>query len=119
VWKVLLNDRWIDPQREGYTITAQKFVKSPLAIVPPEGYTKQDQYSHISIQWLEYLSLMKGIYIQHALNGTGEHRVPGTKYRLDGYHVDENGCKTAFEFNGKYNSCYLSLANTNMFFMPL
>jgi hypothetical protein len=102
VWKVLLNDRWIEPTRGGYTITARKFVKSPLAIVPPEGYTKQDQYSKISIEWLEYLSLTNGIYIQHALNGTGEHRVPHTKYKLDGYHEGDDGKKTAFEFNGKY-----------------
>jgi hypothetical protein len=56
-WKVLLDDTWVDPSTEGYTITSKKFVKSPLAIVPTEGYIKRDQYSQISIQWLEWVSL--------------------------------------------------------------
>lgn len=37
------------------------------------------------------------LYIKHALHG-GEHRVPGTRYRLDGY--DEN-IKTSYEFHGR------------------
>lgn len=38
----------------------------------------------------------ENIYIQHALNG-GEFRIPGTKYRVDGFCEDTN---TVYEFHG-------------------
>jgi len=58
-------------------------VSSPLAQVPSNGYIARDQYSKVSIQWLELCmkeSTDKGeiINIQHALNG-GEVKLPGTK----------------------------------------
>ena len=31
------------------------------------------------------------IVIQHALNGNGEHKVPGTNYRLDGFAIQGIG----------------------------
>jgi hypothetical protein len=101
-WKVLLDNQWQDIHNTTYTIDAKKFVKSPIAQVPSNGYTGRDQYSKVSIEWLEWLALQKGVHIHHALNG-GEFKVPGTRYRLDGYTEDpDTGKKTAYEFHGRY-----------------
>jgi hypothetical protein len=51
-------------------------------------------YSQVSIRWLETL----GDGIQHAENG-GEFRIPGTRYRADGYNPTTN---TVYEFHGTY-----------------
>ena len=107
---VLINTIWtssttLDEKR--YTIGMTRFVKSPIAMVPPEGYTKRDNYSKSSIQWLEWVierNRRNGKYIQlqHALNG-GEFRIPGTNYRADGY---EEVSKTVYEFHGcVYHGC--------------
>lgn len=66
----------------------RRHFKSPIAVVPSQGYTKRDNFSKISIQWLEWLmetSRQRGnpLIISHALNG-GEYRVPDTNYRCDG-----------------------------------
>ncbi|XP_071138386.1 uncharacterized protein [Mytilus edulis] len=46
----------------------------------------------------------KRLHIQHALNGRGEYKVPGTNYRLDGYV--EFPKKTAYEFlGGVFHGC--------------
>lgn len=84
-----------------YHIGKTVFVKSPIAVVPTEGYNN-DTFSKVSICWLEWVMEMnrrngRPLYIKHALHG-GEHRVPGTRYRLDGY--DEN-IKTSYEFHGR------------------
>ncbi|CAC5421904.1 unnamed protein product [Mytilus coruscus] len=87
-----------------YRIGKTVFVKSPIAVVPSEGYVSRDNFSKVSIQWLEWIMERKRrkgkhLHIQHALNGRGgEHRVPGTNYRLDGYV--ESPKKTAYEFLG-------------------
>lgn len=87
-----------------YKIGKTVFVKSPIALVPSEGYVSKDNFSKVSIQWLEWTMERsrrtgKPLHIQHALNGRGEHRVPGTNYRLDGYV--ESPRKTAYEFLGE------------------
>ncbi|VDI57140.1 Hypothetical predicted protein [Mytilus galloprovincialis] len=86
-----------------YTIGRTVFVKSPIAVVPSEGYVSRDNFSKVSIQWLEWTMERsrrsgKPIHIQHALNGRGEHKVPGTNFRLDGYVHSPK--KTAYEFLG-------------------
>lgn len=53
-------------------------------------------YSKAAVEWLTFMSLYRGIPIQHAGNG-GEVTVPGTLYRPDGY---SEGC--AWEFDGDY-----------------
>ncbi len=53
-----------------------------------------NNYSKISIQWLNYLGLT--YKIQHAENG-GEFCVPNTKFKSDGYCIETN---TIFEFHG-------------------
>lgn len=83
-------------------------VKSPNAVVPSAGYAT-DTFSKASIcslEWEMEKSRRKGtpLYIKHALN-EGEHRLPGTRYRLDGY--DEK-TKTACELHGKsYGLLYI------------
>ncbi len=62
--------------------------------IPPSGY--KDQYSKVSIQWLEWIARKNKINIQHALN-VGEKTLHGTRYKLDGYCADTN---TAYEFHG-------------------
>ncbi|XP_041366927.1 uncharacterized protein LOC121381654 [Gigantopelta aegis] len=80
------------------TIFESETVPSPIAQVPSEGYIQKDQFSRVSIQWLEWVQHrnQNKYQIQHALNG-GEHQVPGTHYRLDGFCAKTN---TAFEFHG-------------------
>ncbi|XP_046582182.1 uncharacterized protein LOC124289622 [Haliotis rubra] len=83
-------------QELGATIVEEETLPSPIAQVPHEGYTKKDQYSRVSIQWLEWLAHSKGIRIQHALND-GEFRIPGHKYSADGYCRETN---TIYQFDG-------------------
>jgi len=102
--KIFVHDQWMtgkELQQEELLITESHFIDSPLAEVPSNGYVSKDQFSMISIKWLEsVLEEMKRsgkpVHIQHALNG-GEVCLPGTKYRLDGYCEKT---KTAYEFNG-------------------
>ena len=59
-------------------------------MVPSQDYTAGDNFSRSSIQWLEWTMAnetekeKKHVRIRHVLDG-GEHRVSGTRYRLDGY----------------------------------
>ena len=105
-WTYLLNDQNIDPSLlngEGWEIISSKFASSPLAKVPSDGYVAHDQYSRSSIEWLQWLAHSRGVNIRHVLNITGEHAVPGTRYKLDGYDPDTH---TAYEFHGcVYHSC--------------
>ncbi|MGZ8924248.1 MAG: DUF7487 domain-containing protein [Nitrososphaeraceae archaeon] len=55
-------------------------------------------YSYKCIQWLESIMQQEGIYIQHAMNG-GEYKIPGTRYKADGYCFETN---TIYEFHGDY-----------------
>jgi G:T-mismatch repair DNA endonuclease (very short patch repair protein) len=41
----------------------------------------------------------RNIKIQHATNGDGEFKIPGTRYSADGYCEESN---TVFEFHGDY-----------------
>jgi len=53
-------------------------------------------YSLKCIQWLDSIMEKEGIFIQHALNG-GEYRLPGTRYKVDGFNKETN---TVYEFHG-------------------
>ena len=82
-------------------VAESNFLSSPLAMIPARGYAARDQYSKISIQWIEW---ERGIQIRHALN-EGEVRFPapsGRYYKLDRFYIDpvtgENVCLV-------YNSC--------------
>ena len=54
--------------------------------------------SYKAIQWLESIMEYESIHIQHALNG-GEYKIPGTRYKADGYCKETN---TIYEFHGDY-----------------
>ena len=81
-------------------IVAKSFVKSPIAYLPSEGYTRQDQYSNISIQWLEWKMHQDHIFIRHSLNHSeGEKMIlaDGHRYRVDGFCETTN---TVYEYHG-------------------
>ena len=114
---VRLGDSWtslVDLRKDENVQTGKQHFKSPIAVVPSQGYTKRDNYSKISIQWLEWLmekSRQRGnpLVISHALNG-GEFQVPGTNYRCDGFAKTPAGNGTIYEFYGKsllFNICPL------------
>lgn len=105
---IRLDDSWtslVDLREDESVQIGKRHFKSPIAVVPSQGYTKRDNYSKISIQWLEWLmekSRQRGnsIAISHALNG-GEYQVPGTNYRCDGFAKTPTGKGTIYEFYGK------------------
>ena len=97
--------------RSKFNIIKEKFVKSPIGLVPTHGYGCKDSHSKESIEWLSFLQkqwLDKGkpIAIQHARTGTGEKIITCqglnkvVKCKVDGY----------FEYQGKryvseYHGC--------------
>ena len=70
--------------------------KETIAIVPE--YAKTDNFSKMSIIWLNYVSKAKGLNIQHALNG-GEKKltIDDKTYKVDGFCEETN---TVYEFHG-------------------
>ena len=110
-----LEDEWVTQEdleeREKMRVIKQDFVKSPLAQVPVSGYVQKQQFSKVSIQWLEWVMHSEAlkenpIHIQHALNENGEKVIKvdqKTTYRLDGYCAATN---TVYEFHGcKFHGC--------------
>lgn len=101
-WNVLLDgDCTVLDTLDGYKMVAKKFLNSPIAQVSSSGYSPRDNFSKVSIQWLNYLmheseEAGNPIHIQHALNG-GEYRIPGSKYRVDGFCAITY---TVYEFHG-------------------
>ena len=105
--EVWYEDKWVP--RSTLTVVKEKFVKSPIGIIPPHGYSGRDNHSIESLHWLLTLEEWskkrgKNIKIQHARNGgekvvTYKGRTGLIKYKLDGY-FEVNGVKYACEFNG-------------------
>ena len=80
--------------------------KKTIAIVPE--YAKTDNFSKMSIIWLNYMS--NGVNIQHALNGGEKKLTIGNKtYKVDGFCEETN---TVYEFYGCFwhghPKCYRS-----------
>ena len=79
-----------------------------IAIV--QEYAKTDNYSKMSIMWLNYMSKAKNLNIQHALNG-GEKKltIDDKTYKVDGFCEETN---TVYEFYGCFwhgcPNCYKS-----------
>ena len=105
--EVLYRGKWVG--RSTLHVVKEKFVKSPIGVIPPHGYSGRDNHSIQSLEWLltlEKFSRDRGklITIQHARNG-GEKVVNYIgkngliKYKLDGY-FEVDGVKYACEFNG-------------------
>ena len=100
-WEVCVQGQWLNEEelaRDHLRVGSHTFVDTPIGQIPSGGYVQQDHYSKISIQWLSWLMHTQHIHIQHALNG-GEVKVPGTRYRLDGY-AEVDGKKMCYEFLG-------------------
>ncbi|KAL5005275.1 hypothetical protein ScPMuIL_018731, partial [Solemya velum] len=96
-------------------VAAKEFVSSSIAKVPSVKNT--DNFSKISIQWLQWRSKKEGVVIQHALN-VGEKKLPGTRYKLDGYCAETN---TAYEYHGcVFHTCPTCFpTNRDQTFHPL
>ena len=84
-----------------------------IAIVP--DYVKTDNFSKMSIMWLNYVSKTKGLNIQHALNG-GEKKltIDDRTYKVDGFCEKTN---TVYEFYGCFwhgcpNCCKPNIINS-------
>ena len=68
---ILLNNHWIPLSKldKHLKLRSRRFVKCPIGMVPPDGYSRRDNYSKSSIQWLKWIMTQKRIHIRHALNG--------------------------------------------------
>ena len=83
-------DKGVDPFKSCITIASacnlvlrRNFLQpETIAIIPPLGYTSNQNHSLESLRWLSYVALRDGVHIQHAMNG-GEQRVGN--YFLDGF----------------------------------
>ena len=102
--KILKDISGLDPLTESCTI-AQACSKvwrknympeNCVAIIPPEGYPNQKNYSIKAVRWIQSIAKEQGVEIQHALNG-GEARICG--HCVDGYHRES---RTIYEFHGCY-----------------
>lgn len=114
-WFVKLEDQWCTAIKQDgrYTVfhdgswiqtdefAEKQFVSSSFGQIPSNGYVCRDNYSRLSILWLEWImesNRRKGkeIDIIHALN-KGEYKIPMTKYKADGYDPQTN---TTYWFHG-------------------
>ena len=79
--------------------------ENKLAIIPENGYNREQKTSNKCQLWLKYLSESKNIFIQHSKN-IGELQIG--KYFVDGYDSSTN---TIYEFHGCLfhgcQKCYL------------
>ncbi|QJX70956.1 hypothetical protein F-liban_208 [Faustovirus] len=66
-----------------------------------------NNYSKISIEYLDNIIKKYNISIRHAVSGT-EFIIPGSRYKADGY-VEINGEKIVIEFHGDYYHGYKGL----------
>ena len=57
-----------------------------------------NNFSKLQILWLNLLSKLNNIHIQHAVNDS-EYKIPNTRYYADGYCKETN---TIYEFHGDY-----------------
>ncbi|XP_061170447.1 uncharacterized protein LOC133179772 [Saccostrea echinata] len=91
-----------DLELEGMEKIEERFHKSPIAVIPPNGYHRRDHYSVSGIRWLEWLAHSRQLDIRHALRGGGgEARLPGTRIKFDGLAGNR-----VFEFLGcRWHGC--------------
>ena len=75
------NQLIIESQLKNESVSEKEFVCTPITKIPPSGYN--DQYSKVSIQWLEWMASVNQCTIQHTLN-VGEKSIPGTRHKLVG-----------------------------------
>ena len=110
--EVLCQGKWVPT----HNIVKQKFVSSPIGLIPVHGYAGKDNHSVDSLEWLHLLEKQwnsegKAIHIQHARSEEGEKVISCeglkgvVKYKVDGYFEFE-GKKYVCEFNGcSFHGC--------------
>ena len=93
----------------------EKFVKSPIGLIPQHGYSGKDNHSIESLEWLALVekawhSQGKKITIQHARNKgekviTCQGKTRQIEYKVDGY-FEWAGEKYICEYNGcNFHGC--------------
>ena len=101
------NEKWVNCKN----LTAvERFVNSPIALLPPFGYARRDNYSKQAMQWLNIFesTYPEKITIQTAESNEGEKKVfyfyenSQHSFSLDGFFKDAQGNSHALEFNGCY-----------------
>ena len=97
--EVLWNGDWVKVSNVDIVEGSAKFEKSPIAQIPSIGYTATNNFSKISIQWLEWVMHSQDVSIQHALSPAGEKVIVcgNKRYRVDGFCEATN---TVYEMQG-------------------
>ena len=75
-----------------YQMPSNHYRSSGCKKCSPHGYSKSQ------IQWLNLISKLENIYIQHAEN-SNEYTIPNTNFKADGYCEETN---TIYEYHGDY-----------------
>ena len=123
--EVLYKGEWVHCSQ--LKIVKEKFVKSPLGLIPSHGYSGRDNHSKESIEWIKWIEKEwndegKPIRIQHARNKgeksiTCEGKTKSIRYRVDGY-FEHQGKKYVCEYYGcnfhGCTSCYPRDRETTM-----
>jgi hypothetical protein len=131
---------WISRKGFNGKIFAERFVESPIAIIPASEYNSSDRYSQQAICWLRTVqeelcqqasqkeeAFIYHPHIQTALSPEGEKTVlcppwgqgPAARFKLDGYFVDPvSQAKIALEFYGCHwhgcPTCYQGSSRKNI-----
>ena len=107
--EAFVNGVWVNCKQ--LAVHKKKFVKSPIGLIPPHGYSGSTNHSKQAMQWLYFLEKKYrqdgiDIDIQHARSDAGEKSILFTSpdarktvYKVDGY-FEYNGEKYVCEFNG-------------------
>ena len=111
--EICYEGEWIP--RKNLNIKKEKFVKSPIGLIPPHGYSGSDTHSKESMEWLyslerEWQNHGKPITIQHARNKSEKiiiykGKTRSVKYKVDGF-FEYKGRKYVCEYNGcNFHGC--------------
>jgi predicted nucleic acid-binding Zn-ribbon protein len=78
-----------------------KFLQTPANHINGNNCIKctYKNYSKPQILWLDFISKLNNIYIQHIGNSNQEFKIPTTRYLADGYCKETN---TIYEFHGDF-----------------
>jgi G:T-mismatch repair DNA endonuclease (very short patch repair protein) len=106
--EVLLDDGlW--SSTENVPIVKEKFIKSPIGLIPIHGYARRDNFSMQAMEWIhvftEYFNRLHDDTV-HVTCGSNEKKISYTKngrqfqFKVDGYFLDKHGHEHVMEFNG-------------------
>ena len=112
--EIFYRGKWLP--RKDIQLCKEKFVKSPIGLIPTHGYSGNNNHSKESLEWLlllekKWLNENKPIHIQHARSDRGEKVIVcqgvnrHVRYRVDGY-FEYKGRKFVCEYNGcNFHGC--------------